>query len=180
MHDKQQINRLARFSLSGESTQARSDSEYDLITWDRPDDGFHNGGSVEFGPDGFLYIAIGEMNLHAGYQSVSYSLTAGIMRIDVDKRGELISRPITKQPIDAVTQDYFIPTDNPFVDVGSALGEYWALGLRNPFRMSFDPKTHNLWAGDVGSTVWEEVNLVRKGHNYGFPFREGRVDPMVA
>lgn len=176
VHDEKQINYLSRFSLAGDTAEARAASEYALITWDRPDDGFHNGGSIEFGEDGFLYLAVGEMSMRDSQQSISQDLTSGVLRIDVDKRGEPISRPIARQPANGTTRDYFIPTDNPFADVPEALGEYWALGLRNPFRMSFDTKTGDLWVGDVGSTVWEEVNLIRKGHNYEFPFREGRAD----
>ena len=179
VHDGSQVNRLSAFSLAGESVAERSASERELIVWDRPDDGFHNGGSVEFGPDGFLYLAVGEMSNVDSHQRIDRALTSGILRIDVDNRGAPVSGPIRRQPVDGTSTGYSIPLDNPFADGEDALGEYWALGLRNPFRVSFDPATGELWAGDVGSTVWEEVNVVRKGHNYQYPFVEGNEPTRV-
>jgi hypothetical protein len=107
-------------------------------------------------------------------------MVSGIVRIDVDQRGGTVSQPIRRRPIDGTSSDYFIPSDNPFVGEPNALEEFWAIGLRNPFRISFDPQTGNLWTGDVGSTVWEEVNLVRKGRNYQFPYIEGREATGIA
>lgn len=171
--DGKQLNRLSRFALDAGDLAAREASEDVLILWDRKDSGFHNGGSVEFGPDGFLYVALGEMSEKESHQRIDGALVAGILRIDVDRQGGEISQPITRQPENGTTQGYFIPRDNPFVADENALGEFWAVGLRNPFRMSFDPANGNLWTGDVGSTVWEEVNLIRKGHNYQYPYVEG-------
>lgn len=178
--DGKQVNYLSRFDLGGSTLEARKGSEQRLISLDRPEDGFHNGGSVEFGPDGFLYMALGEMGTRRSHQKINESMVSGIVRIDVDQRGGTVSQPIRRRPIDGTSSDYFIPSDNPFVGEPNALEEFWAIGLRNPFRISFDPQTGNLWTGDVGSTVWEEVNLVRKGRNYQFPYIEGREATGIA
>lgn len=171
--DDQQTNRLARFNLAKNSAEARLASEYPLIEFKRLNDGYHNGGSVEFGPDSFLYLAIGEASNRKAHQKINAKLNGGIFRIDVDQRGGDISHPIPRQARDSITQGYFIPSDNPFVGQDGVLEEFWALGLRNPFRISFDPKTGKLWAGDVGSTRFEEVNIIEKGGNYQFPYIEG-------
>lgn len=169
----EQVNYLSRFDLTAGPPDAVRDTELTLIEWDRAEDGFHNGGSVEFGPDGFLYVAIGEMSDKASHQRIDTGLSSGLLRIDVDKRGNGVSKPIVNRPANGKTDHYFIPLDNPFVGVPGALEEFYALGLRNPFRIAFDPKTNKIWAGDVGSTVWEEVNVVSKGGNYQYPFIEG-------
>ena len=140
---------------------------------DRENSAYHNGGSVDFGPDGFLYIALGEGVHPKVTKLASESLRAGIMRVDVDKLGGALSSPISAHVAHGTTQGYFVPNDNPFISDDRALDEYWAMGLRNPFRISFDAKTGELWAGDVGSTVWEEVNKVVKGSNYLYPYIEG-------
>ena len=168
-----QINRLVRFDLSLTTPSERAASEFPLIEFNRDPDGYHNAGSIEFGPDSFLYLAIGEGSDPENYQRIDRNLLGGIFRIDVAMRGGDISHPIRRQPKDGKTQNYFIPNENPFVGVAGALEEYWALGLRNPFRMSFDPRTGKLFAGDVGSDMWEEVNLIQKGGNYQFPYIEG-------
>ncbi len=171
--DGTQTNRLSRFNLNEDSLEKRLSSEYPLIEFDRLNDGYHNGGSVEFGPDNFLYIAIGESSDRKGHQKINYKLHGGILRIDVDQTGGDISHPIPRQALDTTSQGYFIPSDNPFVGQDNVLEEFWALGLRNPFRISFDIKTGKLWAGDVGSTKFEELNIIEKGGNYQFPYIEG-------
>lgn len=171
--DKKQANRLSRFDLKAENLAARLSSETTLIDFERSADGYHNGGSVEFGPDGFLYLGMGEASSNKAHQSISHKLHGGILRIDVDLRGADISHPIPRRGVDTRTQGYMIPNDNPFVGQKDALEEFWALGLRNPFRISFDKKTDALWAGDVGSTEFEEVNIITKGGNYQFPYSEG-------
>jgi glucose/arabinose dehydrogenase/mono/diheme cytochrome c family protein len=169
-----QTNRLNRYDLSLPDVAARTASALPLIAQTRDNDGYHNGGSVEFGPDGFLYLAVGEASMEECHQRVDCGLVGGIMRIDVDRRGGAVSRPIQRQPRAGRTANYFIPLDNPYAGDPNLLGEYWAHGLRNPFRISFDPAGGALWAGDVGSTEWEEVNRIERGGNYQFPFVEGR------
>jgi len=168
-----QTNRLSRFNLADNTPEERLSSEYPLIEFKRLNDGYHNGGSVEFGPDGFLYIALGESSNSKSHQKIDYKLHGGILRIDVDQQGGDISHPIVRQAEDTLSQGYFIPSDNPFAGQENALEEFWALGLRNPFRISFDPKTEKIWAGDVGSTKFEEINIIEKGGNYQFPYVEG-------
>ena len=184
VHNNKQRNILSRFDLSSDDSQYRKSTELTLIRLDRESSGFHNGGSIEFGPDGFLYVALGEGIRTPASGSLAKTLRMAIMRIDVDQQGGTISQPIQRHPGNGITQNYFIPLDNPFVGSEQLLDEYWALGLRNPYRMAFDGDA--LWVGDVGSTEWEEINLVSAGNNYQFPFVEGleetgksRPEPMI-
>ena len=144
-----------------------------MIEQNRNNDGYHNGGGVEFGPDGFLYLSVGEASINDCHQRIDCSLVGGVLRLDVDEIGGDISHPPPRQPKDGKSANYYIPNDNPYVGQTDALEEFWAHGLRNPFRISFDSQTGDLWAGEVGSTVWEEVNQIVKGGNYQFPFLEG-------
>jgi putative heme-binding domain-containing protein len=127
--------------------------------------GGHNGGDLHFGPDGMLYISTGDAAgpnppdpLNTG-QDCS-DLLSSILRIDVDRRDE--------------GRLYAIPKDNPFVGQAGLRGEIWAYGFRNPWRMSFDRQTGELWVGDVGWELWEMVHKVEKGGNYGWSIVEGR------
>ncbi|MBV1918119.1 MAG: PQQ-dependent sugar dehydrogenase [Sphingomonadaceae bacterium] len=167
-----QINYLSRFDIGLPEEKTRLASRFDLLALGRPPSQYHNGGHVETGSDGLLYISVGEMGMDTSHQHIDRTLSGGILRIDVrGEGGETI--PIGKQPLDGKTQGYAIPSDNPFVEVPGALYEFYAYGLRNPFRFAFDGETGLLWTGDVGSTVWEEVNAVEKGGNYQFPYDEG-------
>ena len=137
-------------------------TEMPLITWRS---GGHNGCCLKFGPDGYLYISTGDAGpanppdiLKTG-QDLS-DLLSSILRIDVD------------HPDDG--RNYRIPDDNPFVDRPDARGEIWSYGLRNPWRMSFDRKTGDLWVGDVGWELWELLFRIERGGNYGWAVMEGR------
>ncbi len=121
----------------------------------------HNGGTIEFGPDGYLYIALGDggggNDMFKNGQKLS-TLMGSILRIDVDNQDD--------------GKNYSIPKDNPFIDTENARPEIWAYGLRNVWRFSFDPVSKNLWAADVGQDLWEEVNIIKRGGNYGWSERE--------
>lgn len=168
-----QHNRLSRFDLSLPSLEERLASELILIEQQRSTGGSHNGGSVEFGPDSFLYLALGDAADNRNRQVIDRDLFSGIIRIDVHQQGGNVSHPILRQPVNGKTQGYFIPNDNPFAGKTGVLEEFWAIGLRNPFRISIDRGTGDIWTGDVGWNRFEEVNLVRKGGNYQWPFMEG-------
>ncbi|MCF7981269.1 MAG: PQQ-dependent sugar dehydrogenase [Pseudomonadales bacterium] len=167
-----QTNRISRFNIALSTEEEIQHSETPLLALQREPSGFHNGGSVEFGPDGYLYIALGE-GVHLEEKSQAQTLRQGILRIDINQKGDNISAPILTQPANGEASNYFIPLNNPFINNKYIRNEYWAIGLRNPFRISFDSHTGNLWAGDVGSTKWEEVNLIIKGRHYQFPNTEG-------
>lgn len=164
--------RLSRFTWSVATQSFDRASELVLVEEEeeKPE---HNAGHIEFGPDGFLYFGNGDDINDANHQRLDRALFAGIFRIDVDARGGAVSHPPPKQPEGGHTQGYFIPNDNPFVGVPGAMEEFFALGFRNPFGFSFDRKTGELWAADVGDTWREEVDLVVSGGNYEWPYREG-------
>ncbi|MCC9641766.1 PQQ-dependent sugar dehydrogenase [Rhodopirellula sp. JC740] len=160
--DKPHVSVLAEFSTVKGSNNQKGDpsSMRELMRIEQP---FwnHNGGTVAFGPDGYLYVALGDGGkandpLQSGQDPSQ--LLGSIMRIDVDKRDN--------------GKAYGIPADNPFVGESDAQPEIYAIGIRNIWRMAFDSKTNLLWAADVGQNDWEEVNLIRKGGNYGWSLRE--------
>jgi glucose/arabinose dehydrogenase len=120
----------------------------------------HNGGQMVFGPDGYLYIGLGDGGSRLDPQGNGQNagtLLGSILRIDVRGSGAA----------------YRVPVDNPFVGQQGARGEIWAYGLRNPWRFSFDSETGDLWVGDVGQNTLEEVDVVTKGGNYGWNVMEG-------
>jgi glucose/arabinose dehydrogenase len=117
----------------------------------------HNGGSIEFGSDGMLYVALGDGG------------AAGDPNANAQNRDVLLGKILR---LDVSGDAYTVPDDNPFAS-GGGRGEVWAFGLRNPWRMTFDAETGDLWAGDVGQGAWEEVNLITKGGNYGWDVMEG-------
>jgi uncharacterized repeat protein (TIGR03806 family) len=179
-------DRLSRFEVSiGDPNVALGASEVPLITqFDQ--DGGHNGGDLHFGPDGYLYVSLGDggsaNDLLNNSQRIDKDFFSGILRIDVDKR----AGSLTPNPHPSVHPDtYAVPPDNPFVGAtnfngvvvnpNSVRSEFWAVGLRNPWRMSFDPLSGRLYCGDVGQSLKEEVNHIVKGGNYGWAYREGSV-----
>ncbi len=161
-HPSEKKSVLSRFTMSSDdSNRADPASEKVLLEIDQPYQN-HNGGAIEFGPDGYLYIGMGDGGFRndpdANGQDLS-SLLGKILRIDVDKPAAGLA--------------YGIPADNPFVGQQGARGEIYAIGVRNPWRIAFDKETGDLWMGDVGQELWEEVNVIEKGGNYGWSNREG-------
>jgi glucose/arabinose dehydrogenase len=161
--DRNDDTHISRFSVSAENPdQADPDSELELLFVDQPYRN-HNGGGLTFGPDGMLYVALGDGGSAGDPQGNGQSLQTllgKILRLDVD-----------------AGSPYAIPRDNPFV-AGGGRGEIWAYGLRNPWRIAFDALTGDLYIADVGQNAYEEINFQpadsQGGENYGWKFREGR------
>ena len=122
----------------------------------------HNSGNIVFGPDGYLYIAIGDggkANDPQRFSQNTFVYNGKILRIDVNTR--------------AGNRPYGLPSDNPFLKKPGHHPEIFALGLRNPWGLIFHPETNQLWAADVGQNAWEEINIITNGGNYGWSYREG-------
>jgi glucose/arabinose dehydrogenase len=163
---------VSRFTLAKDAKTVDPESEEVIMKIPQP---FwnHNGGTIAFGPDGFLYIGLGDGgsgNDPEGNGQNLRTLLGSILRIDVDSKSD--------------GKSYGIPKDNPFVDLeividrrgktAKAMPEIYAYGLRNIWRMSFDRETGKLWVGDVGQNLWEEINIIEKGGNYGWNIREAK------
>ena len=146
-------SRLSRFTSLDLGMTLDADSEEVLLRVEQPRNR-HNGGQLLFGPDGFLYLSLGDGGDR--FQSQDRESVLGkMLRIDVDGG-----------------MPYAIPSDNPFVGE-EGRPEIYAMGLRNPWRWSFDPKTGVIWLGDVGNNRWEEIDIIVPGANYGWPIFEG-------
>ncbi|MDT8305988.1 MAG: PQQ-dependent sugar dehydrogenase [Anaerolineae bacterium] len=164
---------IARFSVTHDPNLADADSEVILLTVAQPYPN-HNGGDLAFGPhDGYLYVALGDGgsgNDPGNRAQDTGELLGKLLRLDVD--GGPGSRPA-----DCGTGDnYRIPSDNPLIGEAGACDEIWALGLRNPWRLSFDAPSDDLFIADVGQVAWEEVNVrpaTAAGENYGWSCYEG-------
>jgi glucose/arabinose dehydrogenase len=176
-------------ALNGEGAIVDSGSARVLMRFAKPQFN-HNGGAIAFGPDGYLYIGVGDGgaandrgagHVAGGNAQALNNVHGKILRIDVDART-------------AANAQYGVPRSNPFAAASGPLGgqagcddgacdEIYALGLRNPFRLSFDSKSGTLITGDVGQNDIEEVAVVRKGENHGWPYKEGtfffQVDPAT-
>ena len=153
---------LSEFRVSSGDPEAVDPASEKVIVEVEQPYGNHKGASLNFGPDGMLYCSYGDggwaNDPHGNGQNLG-TLLAKVIRIDIDNADE--------------GKSYAIPKDNPFVGRDGARGEIWALGLRNIWRMNFDPRNGELWGGDVGQNAWEEIDLIVKGGNYGWNIREG-------
>lgn len=177
-------NRVARFDRSTTNSFRASPTSERLLLTQFDEASNHNGGDLHFGPEGYLYVALGDEggggDSYRNSRRIDRDFFAAILRLDVDERPESLA----PNPHPAVAGGYAVPPDNPFVGAttfnGAAVDparvrtEFWAVGLRNPWRMSFDPVTGWLYAGDVGQGAWEEIDLIRRGGDYGWNYREGR------
>lgn len=156
---------IAEFEVADDGTFDAA-SQREVLTIDQPY-GNHNGGEVTFGPDGYLYIGMGD----------------GGSANDPERRalnvGQLLGKILRIDPRSSGDQAYTVPPDNPFVGVDGARPEIWSVGVRNPWRFNFDSATGDLWIGDVGQGEWEEIDLVRavdgagRGVNFGWSAWEG-------
>lgn len=156
---------LERYTVSDENDDlADPDSVLQILRIPQPIPN-HNGGGIQFGPDGYLYLALGDGGGAGDPEENGQdptTLLGSILRIDVSSSSE--------------SEPYVVPSDNPFVESSSGTrAEIYAYGLRNPWRISFDPATETLWAGDVGQSRSEEINIVRSGDNLGWNTVEGRL-----
>ena len=150
---------VVRYTLSASNSSSLEPTSAQDVLVIPKQSRYHNGGMLEFGPDGLLYIAVGDDEASDQAQLLG-SLVGKILRIDVTSAAP-----------------YAIPNSNPFTQRAGARGEIWAYGFRNPWRFSFDRVTGDLWVGDVGDAMWEEVDMQPAssagGENYGWPFLEG-------
>jgi glucose/arabinose dehydrogenase/mono/diheme cytochrome c family protein len=181
-------DRLSEWRASA-TNPAAADPASEVILFQQYDEANnHNAGDLHFGPDGYLYVSLGDEgdgnDTRQNSQRIDKDFFSGLMRLDVDNRpGSLMPNPHpanTNNPGGVI--NYRIPADNPWVGATSFNGvavnpasvhtEFYAVGLRNPWRFSFDPGTGELYLADVGQNAYEEVDIIRRGGNYGWNYRE--------
>lgn len=155
--DENDDTRLVEFTADDDPSLADPDSARELLYIDQPTDR-HNAGMLQFGPDGYLYVAVGDGGDGGGNAQDPGNIFGTILRLDVDNG-----------------DPYAVPADNPFVAGGGA-PEVWAYGLRNPWRFDIDHETGLMYIGDVGQERWEEISVIaldQGGANLGWAYREG-------
>jgi glucose/arabinose dehydrogenase len=166
------LSRISEFNVIADEQRADPNSEKVILEWDDPQ-GNHNGGSLAFGHDHYLYISVGDgggaNDVGPGHYDDWYTANAGgnAQNLEANFLGKILCIDIDNG------SPYVVPPTNPFVGK-PGLDEIWAFGLRNPYRMSFDMgESKELIAGDAGQSLWEEIDIVRKGGNYGWNVKEG-------
>ncbi|SDI03289.1 PQQ-dependent sugar dehydrogenase [Winogradskyella thalassocola] len=141
----------------------------------------HRGGALEFGDDGFLYLSTGEQSAYTKPQNITTNLDGGVLRFDVNEDPTKSHTPIRTLNTGRFNDEisgvgYGIPNDNPFLSPsGQNFEEYYTIGHRNPHRMTKDALTGTMYIGEIGEGTHEEINIVSKGKNYGWPVYEGNV-----
>lgn len=172
-NESDHLSKVSRFRVSKDNPNVADAATEEVILRIPQPFWNHNGGTIQFGNDGYLYIALGDggsFNDPNGNGQNLTTLLGSILRIDIDQKSE--------------GRNYAIPKDNPFVGKTVPAGprgamipvqeEIYAYGVRNIWRMAFDRKTGTLWAGDVGQNLWEEINIIKSGGNYGWNIREAK------
>ncbi|MES2659182.1 MAG: PQQ-dependent sugar dehydrogenase [Verrucomicrobiota bacterium] len=181
--------RLVRFTVildgNGKPVADPASEQILIQQYDRQE--WHDSGCMTFGPDGYLYVGIGDEggsnDQYNDGQKINERLFSGILRIDVDQ--ELANHPINRQPTqltlplgwpNSFTANYKIPADNPFYSAaGTQLGEFYAIGVRQPYRFSYDTVSDRMWLAESGQDSREEIDILTAGANFGWPFREGKI-----
>ncbi|MEO1214141.1 MAG: PA14 domain-containing protein [Bacteroidota bacterium] len=177
--------RLSRFTVTDGTYSADPSTEQVMLNI-RQLNGSHRGGGLLFGNDGFLYLTIGDQARFDGAQNIIDNFEGGAIRIDVDKQGGQISHPPKRKlgehagSLDEISGvGYYVPNDNPWIEADSSIfEEFYAIGLRNPHRMSIDRNTGEIWIGDVGHASKEEIDVLARGANFGWPLYEANVGPI--
>ncbi len=158
--DANKFDRITRVTIARDGAgKVVEGSELVILEWQSNG---HNGGDLAFGPDGYLYCPTGDGTTDSDTLETGQGLNdllAVMLRLDVD-------HPTKDAP-------YSIPPDNPFINTPGARPEIWAYGFRNPWRMDYDHQTNQLWLGQNGQDLWEQVYLIRRGENYGWSVQEG-------
>src|SRR5207253_7268326 len=162
---------IAEYHAPSGATSVDPKTERILLEIDQPYPN-HNGGQIRFGPDGMLYIGMGDGGSAGDPGNRAQNpqqLLGKILRIDVNQRSP---------------QPYGVPKDNPFVNDNRFRPEIWTWGMRNPWRFTFDRKTGTMYCGDIGQNKFEELDVITKGGNYGWhireamhPFKDQTTDP---
>jgi len=193
IQDSKLYQRVARLRMQSGNPNAADHSFIEPLITQLDEASNHNGGTVAFGPDGYLYISVGDEgaanDVFDNARRIDRDFFGAILRIDVDRKpGSLAPSTHTQSsaafPSAVHSGTYTVPADNPFIgstgwhgaeiQTSTLRTEIWATGLRNPFRFSFDSATGRLFCADVGQEKYEEINLITRGGDYGWSWREGK------